>query len=72
MTGESLFYSFALIDETYIKEAEKPSVSAHKSGTKVLAACFWFSSWEVFMQYYSTQTKFLLQLLHILCLKKEQ
>ncbi len=39
MTGESLFYSFALIDETYIKEAEKPSVSAHKSGTKVLAAC---------------------------------
>lgn len=39
MTGEALFYSFALIDETYIKEAEKPSNFTHKTGSKVLAAC---------------------------------
>lgn len=39
MTGEALFYSFALIDEAYIKDAEKPPVSIHKTGSKVLAAC---------------------------------
>lgn len=39
MTGEALFYSLALIDETYLKEAEKPPVASHKAGSKVLAAC---------------------------------
>ncbi len=42
MTGESLFYSFALIDENYIKEAEKPPVSPHKTKTKILVACLFF------------------------------